>query len=198
MQYHIILLLAIFYRIACVRWVRARKLSYWFFICALQHYCRNLYIFSFGLHLTIYLILSTLLLLMRWQLLLELKRRVVRFPFVICNFSVRVLFFSSFFFIFFYSCVYVTFPRFWFWIYLLCTFVVNLVSQNGLKQCCFPVFVQNLYITNKPELTSTFSFHFVSFEFTKAKNIRFFFLENLRKQKTICWKRSSKTEGNFS
>lgn len=101
MQYHIILLLAIFYRIACVRWVRARKLSYWFFSCALQHYCRNLYIFSFGLHLTIYLILSTLLLLMRWQLHLELKWRVVRFPFVICNFSVRVLRFSSFFFIFF-------------------------------------------------------------------------------------------------
>lgn len=198
MQYHIILLLAIFYRIACVRWVRARKLSYWFFICALQHYCRNLYIFPFGLHLTIYLILSTLLLLMRWQLHLELKWRVVRFPFVICNFSVRVLFFSSFFFIsFLLLCVHVTFPRFWFWIYLLCTFVVNLVSQNGLKQCCFPVFVQNLYITNKPELTSTFSFHFVSFEFTPAKNIRFFFSREFEKTKNYLLRKKAANRRKF-
>lgn len=34
MQYHIILLLVIFYRIACVRWVRARKLSFLFPNCA--------------------------------------------------------------------------------------------------------------------------------------------------------------------
>lgn len=73
MQYHIILLLVIFYRIACVRWARHRQRAYMQAILPAPFICNSSHnsssssssnttprILFFRPHLTIYLILSTL------------------------------------------------------------------------------------------------------------------------------------------